>query len=653
MNRRSSHCFPFNAPSGAKLDAWIDFNGDGSWGGPFERIADRAVVVEGDNAIIFSVPPSAANRTAAARFRLSTDGGLAPTGLASDGEVEDHLISIIKSAGPGELLVDLDARDASAGTGIWTNRGTLGDFAERGDAPVTVFGPTAQPGVLFDGFDDWYEGPSSTMSLEGNSDRTIEVWVYKPGPAVPHETMVAWGHRGGPAGTDVAFAYGDHPDFGAVGHRDAADLGWEQTAGGHPPTDQWHHLVYTYNGNITKVYQDGFLKNAENSVWANAGRLNAHSAFPIQLAAQREADGAPSEFGALALGAVRIFDGLLSPQEIVDNFNANAARYGLIPIDTTTALLGLTHRYSFNDGTANDSINNAHGTLVNGATVVDGQVVLDNDGLTQTSNDSSGQYVDLPDGIISALGHQATFEVWTTWDDGGGFWQRLFDFGTSNGGEDTSPLAPDQHYLYVSPRGGGDALRTGLYKGITNGVQPVRDSMIEHAETLPAGAEHHIAVVVDATLGTTLMYLDGNLLGQQSVDISLGNLADVNNWLGRSQWNDPFYNGSINEFRIYGQSLTPEHIQNNTELGPDLVDFGDLPEPYHAKTMDDDRARHMLGHVHIYMGVHVDYEADGQKSLDAGHAGSDGDDGTGSDDEDGVNDPARDLSILEGSAPAT
>ena len=31
-----------NAPGGAKLDAWIDFNGDGSWGGPFEQIADSA-----------------------------------------------------------------------------------------------------------------------------------------------------------------------------------------------------------------------------------------------------------------------------------------------------------------------------------------------------------------------------------------------------------------------------------------------------------------------------------------------------------------------------------------------------------------------------------------------------------------------------------
>ncbi|MCZ7667013.1 MAG: hypothetical protein M5U34_07225 [Chloroflexi bacterium] len=36
-----------NAPDGAKLDAWIDFNADGSWGGPGERIADAVAVSEG------------------------------------------------------------------------------------------------------------------------------------------------------------------------------------------------------------------------------------------------------------------------------------------------------------------------------------------------------------------------------------------------------------------------------------------------------------------------------------------------------------------------------------------------------------------------------------------------------------------------------
>ena len=83
-----------NAPSGAKLDAWIDFNGDGSWGGPGERIADAVEVAEGDNVIMFDVPSWAASGATYARFRVSTAGILAPTGGADDGEVEDYQVIV-------------------------------------------------------------------------------------------------------------------------------------------------------------------------------------------------------------------------------------------------------------------------------------------------------------------------------------------------------------------------------------------------------------------------------------------------------------------------------------------------------------------------------------------------------------------------------
>ena len=63
-----------NAPSGAKLDAWIDFNADGNWGGPQEHIADRVAVANGDNTIYFDVPSSAVDRATYARFRLSAAG---------------------------------------------------------------------------------------------------------------------------------------------------------------------------------------------------------------------------------------------------------------------------------------------------------------------------------------------------------------------------------------------------------------------------------------------------------------------------------------------------------------------------------------------------------------------------------------------------
>ena len=83
-----------NAPNGAKLDAWIDFNGDGSWDGPFDQIANSVAVVNGDNTITFDVPSWAQAGATYARFRVSTAGGLGIGGEAEDGEVEDHQIAI-------------------------------------------------------------------------------------------------------------------------------------------------------------------------------------------------------------------------------------------------------------------------------------------------------------------------------------------------------------------------------------------------------------------------------------------------------------------------------------------------------------------------------------------------------------------------------
>ncbi len=76
------------------LNAWIDFNGDGDWDDPGERIfADRALT-PGPNALQFWVPVGSPIGPRIGRFRFSTVGGLGYTGLAPDGEVEDHAVSI-------------------------------------------------------------------------------------------------------------------------------------------------------------------------------------------------------------------------------------------------------------------------------------------------------------------------------------------------------------------------------------------------------------------------------------------------------------------------------------------------------------------------------------------------------------------------------
>lgn len=113
--------------TGAYLNAWIDFNGDGDLDDAGEQIAVDRVMVVGDNVFTITVPLEAQQAiTTYGRFRLSSDTGLTPTGLAYDGEVEDYGL-------PTQLL-------ASLGDIVWLDEDGDGerDGSEPGLEDVTV-----------------------------------------------------------------------------------------------------------------------------------------------------------------------------------------------------------------------------------------------------------------------------------------------------------------------------------------------------------------------------------------------------------------------------------------------------------------------------------------------------------------------------------
>ena len=76
------------------LDAWIDYNQDGDWEDPGEQVFASMLVSAGDNTLFIQAPESAQTGQTIARFRISTLGGLNPTGIATDGEVEDYVLLI-------------------------------------------------------------------------------------------------------------------------------------------------------------------------------------------------------------------------------------------------------------------------------------------------------------------------------------------------------------------------------------------------------------------------------------------------------------------------------------------------------------------------------------------------------------------------------
>ena len=71
------------------------------------------------------------------------------------------------------------------------------------------------------------------------------------------------------------------------------------------------------------------------------------------------------------------------------------------------------------------------------------------------------------------------------------------------------------------------------------------------------------------------LYRDGEWVATQPVTIALGNLNDVNNWLGRSNWTaDANTQGSYNEIRIYDFALTDNQVLGSFENGSESINLG-------------------------------------------------------------------------------
>jgi hypothetical protein len=95
LGKTSTITYEISGSAGC-VDAWIDFNGDRIWQDPAERIL--STVPQGPGIFSFAVTPPAGSIVGPtfARFRISTAGGLPPTGGAPDGEVEDYRVTILE-----------------------------------------------------------------------------------------------------------------------------------------------------------------------------------------------------------------------------------------------------------------------------------------------------------------------------------------------------------------------------------------------------------------------------------------------------------------------------------------------------------------------------------------------------------------------------
>ncbi len=293
---------------------------------------------------------------------------------------------------------------------------------------------------------------------------------------------------------------------------------------------------------------------------------------------------------------VRIYNHAMTPAEVLSSFNNGPTVYTAYvpPVVGPVAPAQPTNRWSFNNAAAaaasgatfTDSIGSAVATLRGiGGTLSGSSIVLPGTTTGNATAAAISAYVDLPNGIVSSKAN-FSMECWAT-PLSSKNQQRLFDIGRSTvtygtgaaTGEILDGAAAQTFNGYdnlVLSLNGGTVLGTNRIEGqYANGAALLSDTPI--GAVTSAGTQYHFVLTVEDGAGyygaagcLGKWYRDGQLVSVLSMNFHLTQLADVNNWLGRSQYSaDNNSNVAINEFRLYNKTLSPAEINLSLALGTD------------------------------------------------------------------------------------
>ena len=512
-----------------------------------------------------------------------------------DGSLTAAGVSYRDNSSPVSYVQELPSA-ATSPAAYYLFEGNLHDSSGNGNDGTTVGAPVFSAGkagqsVTFDGVSDYVQLPPQ---LGDSADFTFGAWVYWGG-GNNWQRIFDFG-----SGTNQ-YLYlspksgGNNLRFAIKNGGAEQQLNWT----GALPVNAWTHVAVTMAGDTGKLFVNGALVTTNTTMTINPvdcatqfnylgksqfadplfnGRLDDVRFFTTALSDAQVAAmaaGVPPTFsanplvkagatklqtytgsvaadatggsGALTFGKVSgpawlavAADGSLTGVPGLADGGVNTflirAATAAGTMQTTTLQIsvaeanGLVARYTF-DGTANATAGTAHGTASGTTAYVAGKYgqAIGLDGTTG--------FVTLPYGVTSYP--EVTYAAWVNWG-GGNAWQRIFDFG--NGTADN---------LFLTPRSGSNVLTFSINSG------GVTQNLATSAQ-LAIGQWVHVAVTLGA--GTGRLYVNGALAATAAMTLKPTDFEPANNYLGKSQWPDPFYNGRIDEFLIFNRALNAAEV---------------------------------------------------------------------------------------------
>ena len=208
----------------------------------------------------------------------------------------------------------------------------------------------------------------------------------------------------------------------------------------------------------------------------------------------------------------------------------------------TSTLNDIWALYAF-EGNTQDSSGNGHDGTASAVSYVAGKV-----GSQAAQFNGTSSYVSFPAGLVSTL-NDFSVSAWVK-SDANSTWSRVFDFGS---GTNT--------YMFLTLASGGNTVR---YAITTNGG--IAEQQLNSSSLLSTGIWHHVAVTLSGSNG--VLYIDGAAVATNSgMTLKPANLGSTTqNYLGKSQYPDPYLAGSVDDFRIYARALSAGEVATLASL---------------------------------------------------------------------------------------
>lgn len=215
------------------------------------------------------------------------------------------------------LVLSLDAgntKSYQSGSATWIDKSGNSKNGTLVNAPT--FNSTNGGSIVFDGVNE-------TISFgTGNTffpltQFTIDMW-FKSSGTVP-TTGTAPGLFG--------FTYGIRANVNAsslfFGVDNGTDLGGVSVSGTFNTDNRWYNVTFYHTGTSMGIYINGVLGNSTNRTWSGTSR------WPTNTWNLGRDNNNSNQFYPGHIASCKIYNKVLTAQEVLQNYNATKTRFGL------------------------------------------------------------------------------------------------------------------------------------------------------------------------------------------------------------------------------------------------------------------------------------------------------------------------------------